>query len=602
MLINYSRELVGGEFLGKITISSGGYVFAKEQHFQILSLDRSVEYKRFNHGQGDVSDYLYLEKDLEELCKSFPNTKTISFLVEHWQNDYIGGWRKVDSQTCTVELLDNSRTSPVINMSISPTGLSNGYNMVGVTALQATFTGSAKLGASVASYTLNVGGKNYGSPYKSDILTTGGWVEVIGTVTDTRGFTASQTAAIWVMDRMPSLDSVSGATEYLDGLINYSFKPANKDAYSRLLVQSKVGDSYSTVKTVDIGQASGKKDGSFKIEGEELTGTYERYPNTDAVHLRLTLQSYKGAYTDKLAEEYSQDLTLKIPQNDDTKPQISNISVSGSPMLFNTSDFFVKSKNGVRVNATAQGRYNASPVSVKWRIEDEEFDNGVASDYFATFGTLPITVTVVDSRGFTNSAVKNIVVSDYQRPYVSSVAGADRIIVRRADESGAEDDSGQYLRIEAGKRYTSLGGKNNCTLRYRKKVRGEKWDEQGKDYIILTPSQGSNDYFGTENVFLDPQSIYVIELSVIDGFSEADTYVTALATEAVYMDRSGTRNSIAFGGHITRDNSFEVYQTAFFRGGMYFDDLSTNTRYKITIGEGGQLIAKEITTFSLRRK
>ena len=314
--------------------------------------------------------------------------------------------------------------------------------------------------------------------------------------------------------------------------------------------------------------------------------------------MRITLQSYKGAYTDKLSEEYSQDLTLKIPQNDATKPLINDIVALGSPVLLNTSDLFVKGKNGAIVKTAASGRYNATIKTIKWSIEEEEFEDNTASDYFATFGTLPITVVVVDSRGFSSSAVKNITVNDYQRPYVSSVEGADRIVVRRADSNGEEDDSGEYLRIEAGKRYTSLGGKNTCILRYRKKVRGESWG----GYSTLLGESADKDCSITLNEGLDPQTIYVIELSVIDGFGEESAYSVAIASEAVYMDRSGARNSIAFGGHITEDNSFEVYNAAYFRGGIFLDDLSTGTRYRVKIGADGHLIAtKEQTTFTLRR-
>ena len=90
---------------------------------------------------------------------------------------------------------------------------------------------------------------------------------------------------------------------------------------------------------------------------------------------------------------------------------------------------------------------------------------------------------------------------------------------------------------------------------------------------------------------LDRQTIYYIEISVIDDFGAEDTYETYLTTEGVYMDRSGSRNSIAFGGHVTEDNAMEVYWTAYFRNGLFFDDLENKVRYRVKIGTDGILRA-----------
>jgi hypothetical protein len=589
-----------------IRIYSGGPGAFKEQRFRLYAPNGERLDKELSGGFASLTWEFDIEDYASQFITPYPNQSTGSFDVarETRYNASFGStaWDETEKQTHSYTIYNNSVTVPTIAMSLSAVGLSsNGYNMAGVTAIQAAFTGSAKLGASVASYTLNVDGKSYGSPYKSDALTTGGCVKVTGVVTDTRGFTARQTADIWVMERMPSLDVFQGNTQYIDGGLSCRLTPPNSAAYSRIEIYSKVGNVYNRLKTLDVGQLSGASTVAVDLT-DKLTDIYNSFPSTKDVPLKATLYTYKDEYKTKLSEEYSKEVTLSIPLNDDTKPNISAVSCSGFPVLFNTTDLYVKGKNGAVVNAKAEGRYKASIVNVEWSFEGKEFKNNAASDYFTGFGNKQIIVTATDSRGFTASKTETIHVRDYQKPYISVVSGRDRIIVGRANAEGELDDSdeGVYLKIEAGKKYSDLGGKNKCVLRVRTKERGA---DHFEDYTELLPRDSAdNEYAGEPSITLAPDKIYVVELSVEDDFKESAVYTVAISSSAVFMDRSGTKNSIAFGGHATENNAFEVYHTAYFRGGIYIDDLDTRTRYKMIIRDDGTLaVVTTRNTFQIKR-
>lgn len=597
LTVNCTATTVDGEQLLKVNI---GVIFTSNGIIKVLSEDGSETYVQYEY-QGYHATYnFYLEKDLPKLCQNFKNTKSVKFVVELWC-EKSNEWVLDERRAVTVDLLENSYTRPTISMSLSPTALKDGYNMVGVTAIQAAFSGTAKLGASVSSYKLYVDGEDYGYPYVSGTLKRGGWVDVTGVVTDTRGFTARQTVAIWVMERMPSLDVFQGNTQYIDGGLTCRLTPPNSAAYSRIEIYSKVGNVYNRLKTVDVGQLSGASTVAVNI-ADKLTDIYNSFPSTKDVPLKATLYTYKDEYKTKLVEEYSKEVTLSIPLNDDTKPNISAVSCSGFPVLFNTTDLYVKGKNGAVVNATAEGRYKASIVDVEWSVEGESFDNNAASDYFTGFGDKQIIVTATDSRGFTASKTSTIHVRDYQKPYISVVSGRDRIIVGRANAEGELDDSddGVYLKIEAGKRYSDLGGKNKCVLRVRTKERGA---DHFEDYIELLPRDSAvNEYADEPSITLAHDKIYIVELSAADDFDESAVYTVAISSSAVFMDRSGTKNSIAFGGHVTENNAFEVYHTAYFRGGIYIDDLDTRTRYKMIIRDDGTLaVVTTRNTFQIKR-
>jgi hypothetical protein len=587
-----------------ITAKHMAYV-AGEQRFRLYPPDYNGSNAIDSGHVGGVDDLVwsfYIEDEPKRFIEPYPNQSQGTFSIareERYSIPFIGmsDWAEKEKQSYTYQIYANAYTRPTISMIITPTAQSNGYNMVGTTAIQASFSGSGKYGAGISSYTLNVEGKNYGAPYKSDVLVNGGWQTVTGTITDTRGLTTSVSEKIWVMSNMPSLDSVSAGTKYLDSVIKFKITPPNQDAYSSIQIASKVNGDYQNLVKVDLGQGGGEK--TYTLTSE-LASAYKRYPNSTEVPLRMTLLTYKGAYTDKLSEEYSKDLTLYIPQNNDTKPQITSKSAVAVPKLFNTEALFVKGKNAAKVSAEGSAKYDATVKNIEWVVENETFANGVTSDFFESAGSKAIKVKITDSRGFTNEAEIPITVYDYSKPNISPIENGGTIVVKRVDASGDTADNGTYLRVEAKKVWSSIGGMNTCALLFRKKVTGASgW---GDYKTLLDYNSSSSDYKGTLGEDLDPQTLYTIELSVLDGLNESNVYNVYIATEKVFMDRSGTRGSIAFGGHVSEDEAFEVYQDAYFRGGIIIDDVATGKRYRLVISEDGTLKATlDNSTFNLRR-
>ncbi len=109
------------------------------------------------------------------------------------------------STTFTVTVPDNASTKPTVTMTLSPVtpyAKFSSLYLQGRSKVKATFSGSGKYGASVASYSMQADGKNYASPYTSDTLKTSGSVTVVGTAIDSRGFpnTTSQSINVIAYD------------------------------------------------------------------------------------------------------------------------------------------------------------------------------------------------------------------------------------------------------------------------------------------------------------------------------------------------------------------------------------------------------------------
>jgi hypothetical protein len=431
---------VNGQTRIRLTVSGSNGIM--DQYFKgYYSTDNGSTWVSFirrpddGYYSGGTETRSFILEDFPDVIRKFPNTKTIKIKFEHHGDTPFVGWRQLDSKTKDVDLVANDITRPELSMKVTGTPLSNSYNMIDITSLTPTFTPTTKLGASVKSYSFTVEGKSYTTaPYTSAVLTQGGWQTVTGTVTDSRGFTASVSERIWVMANMPSLDVTGG---YLNEAISCYITPANKDAYSRLVLSRKVGSSYEDIMTVDVNTLSSNATKAVTITGNDLTGTYEKFPNTVNVPVRVRLLTYTDAYATQI-EENTKDITLKIPDNADTKPSITNIATVGSPTLLNQSELYVKGKNGVKPTVTAGGKYNASIAKITWTVDGKTYDHGKASDALTSFGTLPIVVTATDTRGFSNSATKNISVSDYTKPLLSAADGKSKIIIDRSADGDSD--------------------------------------------------------------------------------------------------------------------------------------------------------------------
>ncbi len=327
------------------------------------------------------------------------------------------------------------------------------------------------------------------------------------------------------------------------------------------------------------------------------------YPNQNhgTFDVAVEKQGFFGDWSEQLKVKGVQ---YSINSNEWTHPSIDSITYAPSELLLGSA-VYVKGKNGVTVSdLSASGKYGASVVDIKWQVEGVAYSVGETAATLKSYGQIPITFTATDSRGFTTSQTDYITVYDYYKPYISPVAGNDRVIAARTDSSGVFVDGGTLLRVEAGKRYATVGGLNKCRLMFRIKAITEEWSS----YVDLLGDNSSNNDYVNDNIkTLDEHVAYKFELVVEDSFGEWEALMFDLLTEEVYMYRSGTRKSIAFGGHVTKDNAFEVYFGAHFYGGLHIDPVegvpagivlsssTSNKKFILTVNDSGTLSVSEYT-------
>lgn len=196
------------------------------------------------------------------------------------------------------------------------------------------------------------------------------------------------------------------------------------------------------------------------------------------------------------------------------------------------------------------------------------FTTGVLKSY----GTLTVSATVKDKRGRTGSASQSLTVLNYIQPAV------DKLVVKRCNRNGIENDKGDHVLITFGATVTSLNNKNTAryTLRYKKSTE----DESAFSEVPMTDYNNVYSVTDATHIFpADTGSSYDVELLISDAFFTGDNAVksTTSASTAftlIHWRQDGT--GIAFGKIAEEENLFDVGLPARFNESVYGNVVGLN--------------------------
>ena len=373
------------------------------------------------------------DETIKNYITPFPKAKkgkvTIVYENVIWQTDGSYKWEEKDRVEVEYDIVKNQYTAPQISsFTLESVGASAPYYMKGESQVKATFGASAKCGASISKYSLTVSGstkESTTSPVTSDTLSMSGVLSVTGTVTDSRGFTATKTETINVLAVRPTLDLVSGKSVYVNDDITCKYTPANDITYSRIWIYYVVGAIVTEITHIDLGQGSNQQSRTFNLASlNKLSTVYNAHPKTKNVKLLFQYDSYfDSGYIERLSYTGSKELTLEIPCNDDTKPSITGITRTPVPVIVGDETLYMKGKNSVKVKINSQGKYKATIQNAVWTLAGKTYQSELTSDILAFSGNTTIQATVTDSRGFTCTETVTIDVLDYSKPTMNVNAG-----------------------------------------------------------------------------------------------------------------------------------------------------------------------------------
>ena len=249
--------------------------------------------------------------------------------------------------------------------------------------------------------------------------------------------------------------------------------------------------------------------------------------------------------------------TVKAPDNDTTKPSASMmLSPSGDvPKVF--SGLYIQGKTAVKADFTATSEYSdiksyALTVNGKTTAGDPS-----TSEMLATNGEVPVVGTVTDTRGYSRTLTENIPVHAYSAPSVAVGAGQTAIVCERAKSNGISDPAGEYLRIVAKRKYSTVDGKNQCVLRFRYKT--STATSYGSWTTLIAESDATDEYNGiVSNVTFPATTSFDVQIGTLDTMGSETVSTFHIPTDEVsFHIREGGKGA-AFFGYSEKDDELSL--------------------------------------------
>lgn len=197
------------------------------------------------------------ESELSIIYNKLPNdTKsTLRFTFRTYSDSgYSTQIGDESNKEITLTIPNTDDIQPTATMTLTPvSSLASPFNTLyvkGKSRVKVTLTGGeGKCGASITSYTVSVGGVSGASPYTSDYFTKAEEVTIIGTVTDSRGYSRSYHTQITVIDySRPQIIPISSESEVIAARCDSGGNIVDNGTYLKI----KAKRSYSKVSSGDV--------------------------------------------------------------------------------------------------------------------------------------------------------------------------------------------------------------------------------------------------------------------------------------------------------------------------------------------------------------
>lgn len=376
-------------------------------------------------------------------------------------------------------------------------------------------------GATVAKWSVKIGSAAAvdvaaGTATKdSGVITASGAVSVVCTVTDSRGFTASQSfTATFVSYVVPGTITANNANFGSGVSLSYG-------------VTSGSGATYTVTTSVP------QTNGSTKTETLQTTSSASSRTWTPAV------ETYAPLITDR--KSVTATITVKTYSGGilfGTKTKTITLTFTGLEPTLASGAFAISAVNSGAVSGMSgyiqgyskiRATYNSSKVTLKhsatvskWSVK---FGPAAAADVAAgtstkdsavISATTTVVCTVTDSRGFTASQSFTATIIPYSRPSITATA-------IRADSGGTADDEGTYIKVGFSATYAAIAtNQNTISVKvYSKAASAGSYTDKG------AVSDGTTTTSGTNKVYARTGKLY-------SGYTSTTTYnVKIVATDAL---------------------------------------------------------------------
>lgn len=242
----------------------------------------------------------------------------------------------------------------------------------------------------------------------------------------------------------------------------------------------------------------------------------------------VTCETYNGS---SLIGTKTVQLTVNVPSTSAYWPVASITSVTEGATGLTAFSVYIQGKSKLRVISSGTGKYGATISQYKITIDGfNYYGSDITSSLIGKSGTIPIALTVTDSRGYTGTATVNVTVEAYASPIIS-VFNPER----------SPTDQGSDLSVPINFSISPLANQNTKSYQIRYRPTGGTW-------VVLVSSTAyyAREITHTGTGILDTTLTYEVEIAVTDYFTSV-ILTAPIRTAFDLLNFNATGKGIAFG-------------------------------------------------------
>jgi hypothetical protein len=369
----------------------------------------------------------------------------------------------------------------------------------------------------------------------------------------------SGTAKLDTIPRASTISYVSNVT--LGNICTVRWTPLSKSF--RYKLKFAVGGWSLTTGAIHPNTTSLYTNASYGISIDAA----HQFTNSKDADLTVTLYTYSDtACKTQVGSASTAKAKVYIPENEDTLPTVA-MSLSPVSSLGSTfNGLYIQGKTKVRADFTgSKAKYSANISSYSMAVSGLGTDSTspYESGLLPKSGTISVKGTAKDSRGLSASVPQEITVIPYEKPSIVPYTGEKSIVCARCDSEGNLTASGTYLRIKAGRKYSTVTSegvqKNFCTLRYRYKTESET-SFRSWLFLLQKSTTTTNEVdIVIPNVVSSITTSYIVQIGVIDDIGEESIPLEfTIPTDKVTFHLKDGGKGAAFGKYCENNNCVEI--------------------------------------------
>lgn len=330
-----------------------------------------------------------------------------------------------------------------------------------------------------------------------------------------------------------------------------TLSPASQNAGSAITINlPRASSSFTHKLTYKFGSASGTiATAAGASQNWTLPASLAaQIPNATSGIGAITCETYNGS---TLIGTKTVNFTATVPSS--MIPSVGTVAVSEAVAGLNAQfGAYVQHKSQLKISISASGVQGSSVTAYKTEVGGRVYSgNSFTTGIIDSSGSLPVKITVTDSRGRKATKTQTVNVLAYANPSISTFSAV------RCNSSGTFDEQGTSVCISMNFNVSDVGSKNTKNFIVELQKNGTTtWTE-----VVSNSVYSYNSTYIADNL-LSVDSSYTLRLKVTDFFTTSSATVD-ISSGFTLMDFRSTGKGIGV-GKVSEKDQLEVDMIAEF--------------------------------------